>query len=565
MKHRSRSRRTVTAFVIAGGIYGAVVMLTGLNGYADGGSRSGGSEFLLKGVRPTPPSNIGSFVKDNNAAIALGKAFFWDMQAGSDGQQACASCHFNAGGDSRSVNSLNPGHNGRFDVSATGRVGPNVTTTSGDFPYHRLTDTNDNASLVTYDTDDVYGSQGVFLRTFNFVGATAIDNCADQPDAVFSVNEHNVRRVTNRQASTTINAAFNVRNFWDGRARDLFNGANAGGETDPTARIYRTVSGAITPIAVLIDHSSAASQATAPPLNSTEMSCAGRTWPNVGRKLLLLTPLAEQHISTSDSVLAPFVSSTGMGLNTSYAALIMAAFQSNLWDGGGTVDIGGTAFTQMEANFSLFWGLAIQAYESTLISDDAPVDRYFSGSTSALSSDAVAGLALFQGPARCSECHRGATFSAATESGGRSFVNIGVRPTVEDTGDVVNGQGRFKVPTLRNVELLGPFFHNGGQATLRQVIDFYNRGADFPNQNTDSHIRPLGLSDAEKHSLVSFLLSLTDDRVRFQKAPFDHPEICLPNADDPTGQTSASCVAAVGTSGSPTPLGTFLGLDQYQK
>jgi hypothetical protein len=146
-------------------------------------------------------------------------------------------------------------------------------------------------------------------------------------------------------------------------------------------------------------------------------------------------------------------------------------------------------------------------------------------------------------------------------------VNIGVRPTAEDTGDVVvAGMGRFKVPTLRNIDLLGPYFHNGGQATLRQVVEFYNRGGDFPDHNTDSQIRPLGLTDAQKHSLVAFLLSLTDDRVRYEQAPFDHPELCLPAAADGTGESgNGVCIAAVGAKGSATPLGTFLGLDPYQK
>src|ERR1043166_8693141 len=55
---------------------------------------------------------LSDYVADKNAAIALGKALFWDMQAGSDGVQACASCHFNAGADSRSKNQINPGSPG---------------------------------------------------------------------------------------------------------------------------------------------------------------------------------------------------------------------------------------------------------------------------------------------------------------------------------------------------------------------------------------------------------------------------------------------------------------------
>ncbi|HKB11444.1 MAG TPA: cytochrome c peroxidase [Vicinamibacterales bacterium] len=562
-----KSGRTKATLIVAASVYGAVVMVTALHGRADGfdgGSISGGgSGFLLTGARPAPPSTIASYIRDNDTAIALGKALFWDAQAGSDGRQACASCHFNAGSDNRATNTLNPGHNGVFDQTSTGHSGPNATITAGDFPFHRLTDINDNGSTVAHDTDDDFGSQGVLFRSFNFVGASAVDSCTDQSDPVFNVNGHNVRRVTSRQASTTINAAFNYRNFWDGRARENFNGVNPSGQTDLTARIFRNINGVITPVRELIDHSSAASQATGPTLSPVEMSCDGRTWPNVGRKLLLLTPLAGQTVSPTDSVLGALVNTDGRGLNTSYTALIMAAFQADLWNGVGTVTIGGTQFSQIEANFSLFWGLAIQAYESTLVSDDTPIDRYLTGNRSALSSDAIAGLDLFQGQARCVECHSGPTFSRATEDGGKSFVNIGVRPTAEDTGDVVDaGKGRFKVPTLRNIELLGPYFHNGGQATLHQVVDFYNRGGDFPNQDTDSQIRPLGLSEEQKHSLVSFLLSLTDDRVRYQRAPFDHPGLCLPNAGD---NSNASCLPAVGAGGSAAPLGTFLNLDPYQR
>src|SRR5689334_16761655 len=56
---------------------------------------------------PLPP-NIADFVRDKQTAIRLGKALFWDMQVGSDGVQACASCHFSAGADNRSRNVINP-------------------------------------------------------------------------------------------------------------------------------------------------------------------------------------------------------------------------------------------------------------------------------------------------------------------------------------------------------------------------------------------------------------------------------------------------------------------------
>jgi hypothetical protein len=126
------------------------------------------------------------------------------------------------------------------------------------------------------------------------------------------------------------------------------------------------------------------------------------------------------------------------------------------------------------------------------------------------------------------------------------------------------------------VEFTGPYFHNGGQATLRQVVDFYNRGGDFPTQFTNSQIGPIGLTDAEKNALVAFLLALSDDRVRFSRAPFDHPSICVPNGDQGDrfsvtpvpgtfrSQTTLNCVAANGAAGASTPLTTFLGLSPFQ-
>src|SRR5262249_6500714 len=140
---------------------------------------------------------------------------------------------------------------------------------------------------------------------------------------------------------------------------------------------------------------------------------------------------------------------------------------------------------------------------------------------------------------RCVQCHSGPLLTEATKGeSGRAFANTGVRPTAEDLGDVVNGQGRFKTSTIRNVELTGPYFHNGGYATLRQVVDFYNRGGDFPGPDVDSQVRPLGLTEAESRALVSFMVKLTDERVRYRRAPFDGPEICVPSTTATGGSTS---------------------------
>jgi cytochrome c peroxidase len=195
------------------------------------------------------------------------------------------------------------------------------------------------------------------------------------------------------------------------------------------------------------------------------------------------------------------------------------------------------------------------------------------------------GKELFEGKAKCINCHGGPEFTNASVrnvqkerlermtmgDGGEAvydngFYNIGVRPTLEDLGvggkdpfgnplsesrlaqqgkftdpnlsppvgtnERVAVDGAFKTPGLRNIELTAPYLHNGGQLTLKQVIEFYNRGGDFHEQNIkdlDADIENLGLSEEEQNALVEFLKSLTDDRVRSDKAPFDHPQLFITN------------------------------------
>ena len=89
--------------------------------------------------------------------------------------------------------------------------------------------------------------------------------------------------------------------------------------------------------------------------------------------------------------------------------------------------------------------------------------------------------------------------------------------------------GAFKTPTLRNIALTPPYFHNGGQATLQQVMAFYNRGGDFSSATKSPDITQLGLTAGEQDALVAFMQSLTDERVRCSRAPFDHPELLIPD------------------------------------
>jgi len=576
----------------------------------------------LKQVRVPQPAGLGGFVRDKAAAIVLGKALFWDMQVGSDGQ-ACASCHFHAGADNRTRNQLDPGILGvpadsRFTspLASGGVGGPNYTLTAADFPLHQLADPTDRNSAVVFDSNDIVSSQGTFAGGFVAVSPLSVTDVCGAPDpAIFQVGGIATRRVEPRNTPTMINAAFNFRNFWDGRANNIFNGVSPFGPRDVKTRILLLANGVLVPTVVALENSSLASQAVGPATSDFEMSCTGRGFADIGRKLLLRYPLALQVVAASDSVLGRYHRLGGPGLTITYDQLVERAFQPAYWSATQPVSVGGKLFSQKEANFSLFWGLAVQLYEATLVSDDAPFDRYFDGDPTALTDQELRGFAVFQGKARCAACHNGPELSAAAsrlqlenaQHGlvermvmgdlgvalyDNGFYNTGVRPTSNDRGvggtdpfgnplsftrqfkrqlagqavvdpvtvdpctfavdpcvpvtdpgarDAVDGA--FKTPGLRNVELTGPYFHNGGQATLEQVVAFYNRGGDRrgedgndstgfgPNpSNLDPDIEVLGLSAQEADDLVAFLQRpLTDDRVRWERAPFDHPELVVAN------------------------------------
>ncbi len=105
-----------------------------------------------------------------------------------------------------------------------------------------------------------------------------------------------------------------------------------------------------------------------------------------------------------------------------------------------------------------------------------------------------------------------------------------------------------KSPSLRNIELTGPYFHNGGARTLEEAVQFYVRGADFFHENiADLDPDVDGISELQNNpqgvaDLVAFLRTLTDERVRLQKAPFDHPELVIPNGHSglPTARLKTS-------------------------
>jgi len=552
----------------------------------------------LKTVPVPEPANLGEFVKDRQAAIRLGKALFWDMQVGSDGMTACASCHFSSGmADNRSNNQLSPGlkritSNGvpNPDTTFYRNLGPVGQITAADFPFFPK-------------SNDVLSSQGVRNSVFLGVSNGSADLTRPEPDPDgFRVGPLNTRRVEPRNTPTVINAVFNHRQFWDGRADNVFNGVNGLGDRDPDARVYRADDPRNpVPVQVRLEDSSLASQAVSPPVNEFEMSARGRTMRDVGKKLARwgirpgqpafnLRPLALQLVHPEDSVLGPLSQWPQKGLKIgSYTEMIRAAFHRQWWQspklfrvdsqGQTTVvsreddDPTTNEYTLMQYNFALFFGLAIQMYEATLVADDSPYDRFMDGDPNAISPQAILGVDLFRSQTRgqCITCHEGAELTGASvrqvrasptrirdgQAMDRGFNNIGVLPTLEDLGlgakdplgnwlstvkrlnppppEPIVVDGAFKVPGLRNVELTAPYFHNGGQVDLSAVLDFYDRAGDAHEGMVTldgTQIEPmsiLGLTPEEKTALMAFLLSLTDERVRFQRAPFDHPQLFVPN------------------------------------
>lgn len=155
---------------------------------------------------------------------------------------------------------------------------------------------------------------------------------------------------------------------------------------------------------------------------------------------------------------------------------------------------------------------ALASYVRTILSGNSPYDRLVGGDREALGAEAQAGLALFRGKARCSQCHFGPTFTD------ESFHNTGVAVRdgrlADDGRFAVTGReadrGAFRTPTLREVGRTAPYMHDGSLATLEDVIDFYD-GGGRPNPALDPKVRPLRLTPEEKAAIVAFLRSLNGE------------------------------------------------------
>lgn len=156
---------------------------------------------------------------------------------------------------------------------------------------------------------------------------------------------------------------------------------------------------------------------------------------------------------------------------------------------------------------------AIAAFERTVLTGNAPYDRFEAGDKKALSASARRGLKLFFGKANCSVCHSGFNFSDS------DFHNLGVGMTAKEPNlgrfaqtKEDRHRGAFKTPTLRNLSDTDPYMHDGSEATLEDVMAFYNRGG-VKNPWLDKEMKPLNLSAREIKDVINFMKALNGDKV----------------------------------------------------
>jgi cytochrome c peroxidase len=148
---------------------------------------------------------------------------------------------------------------------------------------------------------------------------------------------------------------------------------------------------------------------------------------------------------------------------------------------------------------------AIAAFERTILSGDAPYDRFKAGDEKALSPAAQRGMKVFFNKGHCSACHSGHNFS----DGAFHNIGVGLKKSEPDLGryaisKLVGDRGAFKTPTLREIARTAPYMHDGSLKTLEDVVEYYHAGGEA-NDQLDEEIFPLKLTDEEKADLVTFL------------------------------------------------------------
>ena len=171
----------------------------------------------------------------------------------------------------------------------------------------------------------------------------------------------------------------------------------------------------------------------------------------------------------------------------------------------GYIDAFGAAFGESQITKKKI-ELALATYQRTIVSSEAPFDRWIAGDEKAMSDAAKRGFDIFNSKANCAACHSGWAFTDA------SFHDIG-SATKDDLGrgklfpTSVKLQYAFKTPTLRDASRRGPYMHDGSVGTLEEVVDLYDRGG-IERPSRSDEIRPLNLSKDEKADLIAFLHTL---------------------------------------------------------
>lgn len=167
---------------------------------------------------------------------------------------------------------------------------------------------------------------------------------------------------------------------------------------------------------------------------------------------------------------------------------------------------------------------AIATFERTVLSGNAPYDKYVEGNKTAMSESQVRGMKVFFNKAACDSCHIGFNFT----DGSYENIGIGMDKPKPDLGRFEvskreEDKGAFKTPTLREIEHTGPYMHDGSLKTLEEVVEHYNKGG-IKNQWLDQRIKPLNLTDQDKKDLVAFLKSLSGEGWQDKIAPKEFPK-----------------------------------------
>lgn len=293
------------------------------------------------------------------------------------------------------------------------------------------------------------------------------------PDPQFGLRP----QVGPRKANSVVNAAYAPMLFWDGRADNRF--------VDP-------LSGEL----LLPNFAALETQALQPLLNTAEMGHAGIGLNDVVARIASVRPLALAE--ELPPALAQWIG------ERSYPQLFAEAF-------------GSAELTPARL------AMALASYQRSLVANQTPLDQHRSGIPS-LTPLELQGETVFRSN-DCEFCHTGPLFSDFR------FHYIGVRPVTDDPGRfTIDGdpsrRGAMQTPGLRGVAERAPYMHNGGLATLQDVIEFYNRGGDFSAPNKAGQVRPRNWTTQQKAALLAFLSRpLSDPRVAAELPPFDRPRL----------------------------------------